>query len=109
MIIKGDLVQFDNILESPINLSVGFKILSTEGNLVYEYNPFRNLRLNNTLFTYKNKTYTSEELRIELNKSEEEWKTLESSNSWPEGWIPEGEEEPILLAEKGELYDFETD
>jgi len=42
------------------------KVLPTEGNLVYEYNPFRNYRLSETGYIYKNRLYSPRELLIEL-------------------------------------------
>jgi hypothetical protein len=41
--------------------------LPTKGNLVYEYNPFRNYRLSSNKYFYKNAYYTLKELKDKYN------------------------------------------
>lgn len=102
-------ISFSSLLNGAMSFTTGLKTLPTEGNLAYEYNPLRNFRLNESIFQYKDKIFTSEELRKELGVSEEDWENLSSYSEWPPEWIPEGQDSPVLIAEKGELYDFETD
>jgi len=40
--------------DKPIKFGVLSKVTPTKGNLVYEYNPFRNYRLTNYKFEYNN-------------------------------------------------------
>jgi hypothetical protein len=48
-------------------VDVNTKMLPNKGNLVYEYNPFRNYRLNETKYQYRNKFYSEQELMNQLN------------------------------------------
>lgn len=116
-------IDYSNVIKKDIQFGVALKTLPTKGNLVYEYNPFRNYRLTQTRYSYKNKLLTCKELLLELKiesfilndnkqietinatedqcleylKTIKEWKTL----------VPENETDPVLL-EPGELTDFET-
>lgn len=45
-----------------INFNVQTKVLPTKGNLVYEYNPFRNYRLTQIKYEYQEQLYTEQEL-----------------------------------------------
>lgn len=100
-----------------LNFNVALKKFPTEGNLVYEYNPFYNYRLENDKFFYKNQFYTPEELAKELGyineKEEGDWDALEqaikegASYDWYKV-IPKTETQPILY-QKGQLVDFVTD
>lgn len=111
----GGSVSYDPVLENSIEFAVGLKMLPTKGNLVYEYNPFRNYRLSKTGYLYKNRLYTPKELLIELGVANEDTtddectKILEGyKKEWPAGLIPSTETDPVLV-EAGELTDFETD
>ena len=42
----------------PIKFDSLFKYLPQKGNMVYEYNPFRNYRLTENKYFYKNKFYS---------------------------------------------------
>lgn len=46
------------VLESDIPLKLQAKILPTEGNLVYEYNPLRNYRLTGLMYEYNDSLYS---------------------------------------------------
>jgi hypothetical protein len=37
-------------------------VLPTKGNIVYEYNPFRNYRLSKNMYEYRNSIYSLEDL-----------------------------------------------
>ena len=45
-------------LFNDINLEVQTKVVPTKGNLVYEYNPFRNYRLNQNMYEYQDSLYS---------------------------------------------------
>ena len=48
------------------NFNTIYRTLPTEGNLVYEYNPFYNYRLNRTMVFYKNRLWELSEIADEL-------------------------------------------
>lgn len=91
-----------------INFNVQTKVLPTKGNLVYEYNPFRNYRLTQNKYEYKDQLYTLDELaqkfQITPNKEKTEW--WQKTSNGLSVKIDPGE---IVLHEKGELMDFVTD
>ena len=107
-------INYEKVINNDIELMTALKILPTEGNLVYEYNPFRNYRLTKSGYIYKNRLYTPRELLIELRviqednqrTNEECLQLIEQYQSWKDlvGTI---EEDPTLV-EAGELTDFET-
>ena len=82
-----------------INLEVQTEVIPTKGNIVYEYNPFRNYRISKNMYEYKNGLYSLEELNTLFGI------TMSSDQK---SWIGTYEEQP-LLREKGELCDFITD
>lgn len=100
----ADKPKWINPLNNTINISVLTKILPKKGNLVYEYNPFRNYRLSNDCYEYQNHYYTEEQLRntfsIEYDKNSDQW-----INSTTRGSV----DEQINVKKKGELVDFITD
>ena len=108
-------ITYDQVLKEPMSFGVGLKVLPTKGNLVYEYNPFRNYRLSETSYLYKNKLLKPRELWIELGKITEDstmtdkecLDIIKKLESWSEV-VPTSEEDPVLV-EAGELTDFETD
>lgn len=112
--INNSSITYDQVLKGPIQLGVGLKVLPTEGNLVYEYNPFRNYRLAQTSYYYKNRIFSPRELLIELGliSSSSELSNKEclgliaSYGSWV-GKVPTDQDDPVLI-EGGELTDFET-
>lgn len=100
----ADKPTWINPLNNTINISVLTKILPKKGNLVYEYNPFRNYRLSNDCYEYQNHYYTEKQLKdtfgIEYDKNSNQWK-----NSTTGGSV----DEQINVKKKGELVDFITD
>lgn len=48
-------------MSSQIDFNVAFKKIQQEGNLAWEYNPFRNYRLDEDMIFYKNQFYTLED------------------------------------------------
>ena len=96
---------WENPLKETINISVLTKILPKKGNLVYEYNPFRNYRLSNDCYEYQNQYYTEQQLKdtfgIKYNKVKNQWeKEVNDSTVIIES---------IDVRKKGELVDFITD
>lgn len=92
-------------------LQTALKVLPTEGNLFYEYNPFRNYRINQDMIYYKDRLWTFKEFCIEvlgMNEGEDWEKVLSELKTWPPDKIPATETPPIVY-QKGQLVDFETD
>ena len=92
--------KWKKVLENDMNLNVMLNTLPTKGNLVYEYNPFRNYRLSGNRYYYKGDYLTLEDL-------EDEGVTLSSDK---QSWlgVPNGTADPELY-ERGQLVDFITD
>lgn len=102
----------EKIISNEIIFTSAFKTIKDKGNLVYEYNPFRNYRLNSSMYEYENGLYTLAELadkfQITLSPSEEILLNGTDSIEWRKnGVVLELSEAPILHR-KGELVDFET-
>jgi len=49
---------WEPLLNGVVQFEVQTSVLPTKGNLVYEYNPFRNYRLSQKMFEYKGEYYT---------------------------------------------------
>lgn len=108
-----------------LNFRLAVKTLPQEGNLVYEYNPFRNFRLEEDKFFYRGKYYNAEELvtqlnsiypinliydsgQIKYNNGENVVELINwSAIKWGDNEGIPPEDEPILY-ESGSLVDFET-
>lgn len=91
-------MAYVSVLNNVLRLETMVNTLPTKGNLVYEYNPFRNLRLQENKYLYKGDYFTLEELASQG--------ITIKNNAW-EG-VPTKESDPILF-EKGQLVDFITD
>ena len=88
------------VLQSDMHLNVMLNTLPTKGNLVYEYNPFRNYRLSENRYYYKGDYLTEEDLAkegITLSPNKQVWRG-----------VPDGTADPELY-ERGQLVDFITD
>ena len=110
-------------LPDGLDINVALKINPSEGNLVYEYNPLRNYRVQQTSYKYNNKLLSPRELLTELGKSEislegtnkdldkctdeEVLKYIQNNSKWQD-ICPTLQDTPVLV-EAGELIDFETD
>lgn len=90
----------DKVLESDLQFGTILNTLPSSGNLVYEYNPFRNYRLQQNMYRYKNHLYTIEQLEEQFGI------TIIDNKEWK--GVPSTETDPVLL-EAGTLVDFETD
>lgn len=95
------------VLDQSFKFSTALKVNPTEGNLVYEYNPFFNYRLDRTMAYYKNRLWELEQLAKELNISYDKQTGTFNITSWEEV-IPKTETPPVIY-QKGQLVDFETD
>ena len=53
--------------DSPFELKLGlmYKVIPTEGNMAWEYNPFRNYRITEPKYYFRNKFFSKEELELE--------------------------------------------
>lgn len=104
----ADKPEWINPLQQTINISVLTKILPKKGNLVYEYNPFRNYRLSDDYYEYQNQYYTEDQLRdtfgIEYDKDTDHWVNIATGNP-----VEKHIEKQINVRKKGELVDFITD
>lgn len=89
-------------MEKIIAFDVQTKVLPTKGNIVYEYNPFRNYRLTENKFEYNSYLYTQTELEEYFGITNDGTNWLDENNN-----ILDSNE--ITLHEKGELVDFITD
>ena len=93
------------LLKSELSFEVNTQVMPTKGNLVYEYNPFRNYRLSQNMLEYKGDYYTQGQLEKKFgikigqdNNGKDIWKKGDADVS-----------QDITLHEKGELVDFITD
>jgi hypothetical protein len=59
---SGEKIEWKKVIPYELELNTMRKVLPTKGNLVYEYNPFRNYRLTEDKFWYKDNYYTKTEL-----------------------------------------------
>ena len=82
------------------NFNTIYRTLPTEGNLVYEYNPFYNYRLNRTMVFYKNRLWELSEIADELGITYDEGVFKDSSGnvitSW-DGIVPKTETPPVVI------------
>ena len=96
---------WSKILNGNIQFEVLTNVLPTKGNLVYEYNPFRNYRLSQNMLEYKGEYYTQDQLKekfgIVIGKDDN------GKDIWKKG--EKNVSQDITLHEKGELVDFITD
>ena len=95
--------KIKKIKEINYKFQLALKTLPQQGNLVYEYNPFYNYRLNRTMIFYQNRLMEVDEFleKIGIKKTD-----LENFKSWDD-IIPNSETKPIVY-QKGQLVDFET-
>lgn len=92
------------------------KILPTKGNLAWEYNPFRNYRIDSPKYYFRNKFFTKEELELELDPTgNTKIPEDESTKTWDgfryptlQNGIHDYEDDPIFY-DVNQLVDFDTD
>lgn len=103
------------VINEDIEFGVALKKLPVKGNLVYEYNPFRNYRLNQDMIYYKDRLWTMKEFYTQVYKGTEnpdwtweDYRDQIAGSTWDSTKIPATETPPIVY-QKGQLADFETD
>ena len=112
------MADFEKILPDKIEVTSAYKVINQQGNLVYEYNPFRNYRLSTYQFEYKNYLYSLQELKekfgiILLSDGTETPKITDDILNKELKWKIKGTDmnnsEAPILRRPGELVDFVTD
>ena len=110
----------DKTFTAPLSESIKFGILSkrlpTEGNLAWEYNPFRNYRITEPKYYFRGKFFSKEKLELELDptgatkipedKSVKDWGNFK----YPalKNGIQPYEDDPVFY-DKNQLIDFDTE
>ena len=94
------------MIQGTIPFRVQTKVLPTKGHLVYEYNPFRNYRLTESKFEYKEMFYTLDELASNFKITVDD--ADHPQNWYRDGQLDESLKNQIILHEKGQLVDFDT-
>ena len=95
-------MEWVKLFNGNISLDVQTKMLPTEGNLVYEYNPFRNYRITQNMYEYKEQLYSLGDLwsifGISINCTAHRYKKnnvynykIGDLNSYSYTWNPDGE------------------
>ena len=95
-------MEWVKLFNGNISLDVQTKMLPTEGNLVYEYNPFRNYRITQNMYEYKEQLYSLGDLwaifGISINCTAHRYKKnsvynykIGDLNSYSYTWNPGGE------------------
>lgn len=112
------MADFEKILPDKIEVTSAYKVINQQGNLVYEYNPFRNYRLSTYQFEYKNYLYSLQELKekfdiILLSDGTETTEITDNILNKELKWKIKGTDmnnsEAPILRRPGELVDFVTD
>ena len=112
---NSNLPTFIDPLVDTIQLGIMSQITPSKGNLAWEYNPFRNYRLSEPKYYFRNKYLSESELLEELgakslrdqNGNALKWDDFRKSINLPNG-ITSNEDYPIFYA-AGQLVDFDTD
>lgn len=93
------------MIKSQLTFQVQTKVLPTKGQLVYEYNPFRNYRCTQNMFEYKGDYYTLDQLKKQFNIEPDK-----DNKNWLQNGVENKQlNNDITLHEKGQLIDFITD
>lgn len=109
-------LEWDDLCET-YEFTSAYKVIQQKGNLVYEYNPFRNYRLNQPKFEYQGKDYTFQELLDmgfkvgSITTADDFVKALtENGNiTWTKNGITLNVSESPIYKAKNSLTDFDTD
>ncbi len=119
------MIIFDYPLNTDMQLGLMSEVYQTKGNMAWEYNPFRNYRLTESKYYFRNKFFSKSELIAELTneENEEHWMdVLETQKNWdwarvpkedenkiaPKNGIQSYEDDPVFY-DAGQLVDFDTD
>lgn len=102
-------MNFKTPLVSPIKFGIISKVLPTKGNLAWEYQPFKNYRLTEPKYYFRNKYFSKVELEKELGK--EISPNLQNWNEYKYPKLPNGitkyEDDPVFY-DTNSLVDFDT-
>lgn len=107
-------LQFTAPLKEKIQFGILSKVLPTEGNLAQEYNPFRNYRLSEGKYYFRDKFFNKKELEEELgttisdSDAVKDWSAYYRTDTLPNG-IKKGEEQEPEFYDINQLVDFDTD
>lgn len=96
-------MEFKPVINSDLTFKLASKVLPKEGNLVYEYNPFRNYRLNQDMYEYEGQYYTLQDLKDIKKVTTDGTFWYENGNK-----IENKTKDVPQLREAGELVDFIT-
>ena len=89
-------IRWEKVINDDLQFNAAFKVLPTKGNIAWEYNPFRNLRLNTDMYEYDGKLHSEKEFKQHFS----DWNKETSEGKYPPG---------VFVYQKGELVDFITD
>ena len=115
------MTTFEKILPykiDKIEVTSAYKVINQQGNLVYEYNPFRNYRLSTYQFEYKNYLYSLQELeeKFGITLYSKDTKITEITDDilskelkWKINGTDMNNSKAPILRRPGELVDFVTD
>lgn len=106
---------YTQLQDKTFKFTTYLKLLQTEGNLAYEYNPFRNYRLSQTMIEYEGTLYTVDEFCEQIGLTDKgtcdtfeeyltqysSWDEFEESNDVKLSSTP-------IVYQSGDLVDFET-
>ena len=87
-----------------INFNVALKKIQQEGTLAWEYNPFRNYRIDEDMIFYKDRLYTIKEFTEEFGSLED----IIKDGQWDPNIFSKEFTQPIFY-QKGSLVDFDTE
>lgn len=111
---QKEKLQFTAPLKEKIQFGILSKVLPTEGNLAWEYNPFRNYRLSEGKYYFRDKFFNKKELEEELgtaisdSDTVKDWSAYYRTDALPNG-IKQGEEQEPEFYDVNQLVDFDTD
>ena len=87
-----------------INFNVALKKIQQDGTLAWEYNPFRNYRIDEDMIFYKDRLYTIKEFTEEFGSLED----IIKDGQWDPNIFSKEFTRPIFY-QKGSLVDFDTE
>jgi len=90
-----DEIEWSKVLPNDLSFGSAYKVIPSEGNMAWEYNPFRNYRISQDMYEYNNKLYTENEIL-----------KLIPSSGITDDYLSKNN---ILKYQKNELVDFVTD
>lgn len=86
-------ITWDSVLNKEITFDAAYKVIPTKGNMAWEYNPFRNYRLDQDMYEYDGEYYTLDQIK----------------KMFPDEKITDTLPDGVTCYQAGELVDFITD